>query len=223
MSGDEIHVWLAPLDNVPDSSQLLSPDERERAARFAMAHIRHRFIAARAFLRTTLAECLDRDPAELQFGYGSHGKPFLIDADLRFNLSHSGGWAALAVARGHEVGIDIEQIRPDRALDDLARRFFSAREWAALRALPEAERCPAFFRCWTRKEAFIKLIGEGLSFPLDEFDVTLRSDEPTALLSVRGQSDTRWAMHDVAAPTGFAAALAVEGGGTIVNGCGHSF
>src|SRR5262249_41616868 len=160
-------------------------------------------------LRMTLADCLCCQPAGLRFGYGSHGKPFLPDIDLRFNLSHSGGWAALAVARGHEVGIDIEQIRADRATDDLAQRFFSPREWAALRALPEAERCAAFFRCWTRKEAFIKLIGEGLSFPLDEFDVTLRPDEPPALLSVRGdaRAATRWTMHEFASPPGFAAAL----------------
>jgi 4'-phosphopantetheinyl transferase len=213
MTGDDIHVWFAPLDGCPDRSELLSPDERERADRFAMPHVRDRFVAARGFLRSTLAECLRCDPASLCFGYGHHGKPFLIDTDLRFNLSHSGGWAALAAAPGREVGIDIEQIRPDRAIEDLARRFFSAREWAALRALPDAERCDAFFRCWTRKEAFIKLIGDGLSFPLDEFEVTLRPNEPPALLSVRGDKNAaaRWAMHEIAAPSGFAAAIVVEG------------
>jgi 4'-phosphopantetheinyl transferase len=212
MTGNEIQIWLAHLDGLQDRSELLSPDEQERAARFALPHIRARFIAARSFLRTTLAECLSDDPAKLSFGYGHHGKPFLIDGELRFNLSHSGGWAALAVARRREVGIDIEQIRPDRSTDELAQRFFSPREWAALQSLPDAERCAAFFRCWTRKEAFIKLIGEGLSFPLDEFDVTLRPEEPAALLSVRGDASAakRWAMHEISAPAGFAAALAVE-------------
>jgi 4'-phosphopantetheinyl transferase len=204
-------VWLTGLDGNSDDVAVLSADERERADRFAIPLVRARFVAARRFLRTTLADQLGCRAHELQFGYGAHGKPFLIDADLRFSLSHSGGWAALVVAR-HEVGIDIEEIRPDRATDDLAKRFFAAREWEALRTLTDAERCAAFFRCWTRKEAFIKLIGDGLSFPLDEFEVTLRPDEPPALLSVRGDAEAarRWTLHEVTAPPGFAAALAVS-------------
>jgi 4'-phosphopantetheinyl transferase len=217
LSGDEVHVWSAPLrEERPEHYQLLSTAEREQAARFSHARSRLHFVAGRAVLRQILADYLDRDPAAIEFKFGKHGKPHLADeADtgLRFNLSHSGELAVLAVARGRAVGVDVEQISAQRATHDIAQRFFSPNESAALRALPAELRVPAFFRCWTCKEAFIKLIGDGMTFPLEDFDVLFAPGEPPALLSVHGDpaEAERWTLHELSAPPGYAATLAVEG------------
>jgi 4'-phosphopantetheinyl transferase len=173
-------------------------------------------MAGRGALRHILAGYLGCAPAEIGFSYTAYGKPFLRNEEkhgLRFNLSHSEDQALLAVTRGRVVGVDIEQIRPDFATEEIAKRFFSEREWKELRGLPAAERTTAFFRCWTRKEAFIKAVGEGLSFPLDAFAVSLAPGEPAALRWLRTDKDgaRRWRLEDIAAPAGFLAALAVEG------------
>ncbi|HEY6333216.1 MAG TPA: 4'-phosphopantetheinyl transferase superfamily protein [Blastocatellia bacterium] len=119
----------------------------------------------------------------------------------------------LAFALGRDLGIDIEQIRADFATDDIAERFFSAYEVETLRALPPEQHAEAFFTCWTRKEAFIKAIGEGLSCPLDKFDVTLGPEEPASLLATRveGQPASKWSMRSLDAGEGFKAAIVVEG------------
>jgi 4'-phosphopantetheinyl transferase len=217
LSGDEVHVWSVLLrEERAEHHQLLSPAEREQAARFSHARARLHFVAGRALLREILADYLDRDPAAVDFKFGKHGKPHLADeADtgLRFNLSHSGELAVLAVARGRNVGVDVELISAQRATDDIAQRFFSPNEWAALRALPAELRVPAFFRCWTCKEAFIKLIGDGMTFPLEDFDVSFAPGEPPALVSVHGSAveAERWTLHELNAPPDYAATLAIEG------------
>jgi 4'-phosphopantetheinyl transferase len=195
----------------------LSEDECARADRFVFDHDSHHFIAARGWLRFTLSQCLDVAPADIRFRYRTWGKPELAgDHGLRFNLSHSGGWAALAVTRGAEVGIDIERINAGRATLEIAGRFFSAFERETLGKLPPSEQAAAFFRIWTRKEAFIKCTGEGLTFPLDAFDVSLH--EPAELLAVRDVPDAgrRWSLHHLPAPAGFAAALVVEAPSAII-------
>ena len=214
---DEVHVWAARLDAQPEAVLCipLSTDERERGRRFHFERDRRRFVVSHGLLRVLLGRYLQVDPAGLVFAYGPRGKPSLAGRDeLRFNLSQSGELALLAFARGCELGIDIEQERPLPELEDIARNYFSAREGAELLGLRADEREAAFFRCWTRKEAFIKATGDGLSRPLDAFDVTLAPGEPARLLHVLGEPEAthRFWMEDLRPAPGFAGALAVEGG-----------
>jgi 4'-phosphopantetheinyl transferase len=221
----EVHVWSAVLGTPPRAVALcLSDDERGRAERFHSAALRDRFVAWRALLRTVLGRYLGLDPASLRFTYGQGGKPALASgtgvAPLRFNLSHSQERALYAVSADREVGIDIERVRPDVEYEEVARRFFSAGEVAALLALPPDRRVEAFFACWTRKEAFVKARGGGLQIPLDGFEVSLAPDEPAALLRVDGgpEERLRWTLRSLDAASGFAAALAVSGAATRVRG-----
>jgi 4'-phosphopantetheinyl transferase len=180
---------------------------------------REHFIVARGVLRAILGRYLNRVPECLSFSYGARGKPALAgesDTDaIRFSVSHSHGVALYAFTRGREVGIDLERIRCDLAAVEIAERFFSRREVAMLRSLPTAVQHQAFFRCWTRKEAYIKAKGEGLSLPLDQFDVSLAPEEPAAVLGAqRDPSEaSRWSLQDLAPAPGYAAALAAEGHG----------
>jgi 4'-phosphopantetheinyl transferase len=189
-------VWRVSLATCPpDARALLAIDERERADRFHFARDRDRFIAARAALRRVLGGYLGRAPAELEFAYSAHGKPSI--GGLAFNVSHSNELALIAVTRGREVGVDIEWHRPDVDIPSVARSSFSAIELQALFALPTAEQFAAFYRIWARKESYIKARGEGLSLPLDGFDV-LTDD------AISG-----WAVRDLAIEAGYSAALAV--------------
>jgi len=219
---NQVHVWRAALDKSPTHTDslrhILAADEQSRADRFYFQRDRERFIAAHGILRTILGLYLNRAPNSLSFCYGSHGKPALTeqpgDDAIRFNMSHSQGMALYAIARGHEVGIDVESVRI-LATEQIAERFFSRREIATLRALPKDLQNYAFFLCWTRKEAYIKARGEGLSLPLDRFDVSLIPGEPAVLLSTRPDSDDvlRWDLRELALPLGYVGALAVEGRG----------
>lgn len=217
--GDEVHVWRASCrltaTEILTLRRLLSDDELERAKRFHFARDRDHYTAARAALRVILGRYLNLPPAGLRFKYNSFGKPTLDGGagGLRFNLSHSGGLALYAVALGREVGVDVEHLK-DEMDGGVAERFFSPSEVAALRSLaPEAQK-RAFFDCWTRKEAYIKARGEGLSLPLDSFDVSVAPDEPAALLRTRDDAGeaSRWTLHELSPGPGYAAALAVEGG-----------
>jgi 4'-phosphopantetheinyl transferase len=223
LAGDEVHVWRARLDAPPESVRrlfdLLAPDERERAARFHFQRDRDRFTIARALLRGILGGYLNSGPERLRFEYGAQGKPSLAaehnPVGLRFNVSHSEGVALFAAALGREVGVDVERVSARVECEEIAGRFFSPREVAALRALPAALREAAFFNCWTRKEAYIKARGEGLTLPLDGFDVSLAPGEPAALLANRldPAEVSRWSLRELAPWPGFAAALAAEGHG----------
>jgi 4'-phosphopantetheinyl transferase len=153
----------------------------------------------------------------LQFDYGARGKPALATqysaTGVRFNISRSSGLVLCVVARGREVGVDLEQIRPAIAREGIPERFFSPREVAALRALPVDAQPEAFFSCWTRKEAYVKARGEGLALHLDSFDVSLVPGEPAALLRTAGDAReaSRWSLHALAPGRGYVAALALEG------------
>jgi len=223
LGSNEVHVWRASLDEPPPQIDsflhTLAADEQSRAERFYFQRDRERFITAHGVLRAILGFYLNRAPKCLSFCYSSHGKPALAwesggDA-IRFNMSHSHGVALYAVARGREVGIDLEFIRRDLEVEQIAERFVSRRETATLRALPTDLRKYAFFLCWTRKEAYIKATGEGLSLPLDQFDVSLIPGEPAALLSTQSGLDEalRWSLQELTLASGYVAALAVEGRG----------
>ncbi len=161
---------------------ILSSDERDRAERFRFERDRERFVIRRGTLRELLALYLDEAPGRIRFCVNRFGKLSLPGRRLRFNLSHSHGVALFALAEGREVGCDIERSDPRFAADHIPERLFSAREASTLRALPTALQTAAFFRCWTRKEAYVKARGQGLSIPLDSFDVSLAPGEPATLL-----------------------------------------
>lgn len=221
LGSDEVHVWRATLDQpasqIESFRRTLAADEHARAERFYFQRDRERFIVARGVLRALLSFYVHGTPACLSFRYSAHGKPALAwDSDkdtIRFNLSHSHGVALYAVTRGREVGIDLEYIRSDLEVEQIAERFFSRREIATLRTLPPEVRRQAFFLCWTRKEAYIKARGEGLSLPLDQFEVSLIPRESAALLSTQSDPDevSRWSLQELTPAPGYAAALAAEG------------
>jgi len=210
-----VHVWT--LDGGASEAlaarfaPVLSPDEMERAARFRFDRLRHAFAVTRGVLRCLLARYAGLGPAELRFACGPKGKPALAPAaGIEFNATHSGGSALFAFATGCPVGIDLELLRPMAGAQDIAARFFCPEEAAEIGSLPPAERDRAFFRCWTRKEAYIKAIGDGLSAPLDGFRVTLRPNEPARLLHIAHDTDAAaaWTLDDLSPAAGYLAALA---------------
>jgi 4'-phosphopantetheinyl transferase len=221
LADHEVHVWRASLVATPDElarhHAVLSDDERARAARFRFEVHRNRFVAGRGIQRQVLARYLDAHPAALRYRLAEHGKPALdgAGADLRFNVSNSDDGLLIAVARGRELGVDLEAVVPVLDRDDVARRFFSVPENQVYDTIPDHARDAAFFTCWTRKEAYIKALGEGLSMPLDCFDVTLRPGEPAHLLCTRGRPDEagRWTLRELDPGPGWLGAIAVEGGG----------
>jgi 4'-phosphopantetheinyl transferase len=198
LSEEVVDVWRFSLEQPPAVVDalydLLDPDERARTERFAMERVRRQFVVGRGCLRQILARYLHRDPRDLRFDYGNYGKPQLATGGLAFNLTHSDSRALLGVTRGGELGVDLERIRSMQDLEGIARRFFAPGEVAVLTAVDAALRELAFFHCWTRKEAFIKALGEGLSRPLDQFEVTLRPGEPARLLWVHNEprEHARW-------------------------------
>ncbi len=202
----------APAAGLERLFAILSPDEQARARRFATEVLRTRFVVARAALRIFLAERLGRAPESLAFEYGSKGKPSL--PDVAFNLSHSGDLAIYAFAEPDvQLGIDVEEIRPMHDLHGLARRFFAPAEAAALAALPEALQTAAFFRCWTRKEAYLKALGDGIGAALDRFEVTLLPDREPALVHIDGDAAAaaEWTVHHLDPAAGYPAALVHRG------------
>jgi len=220
LRGDDVHVWRAALEQPSDTVQtlfgLLAPDERRRAERFYFQRDFDRFVIARGLLRTILGLYLRIGPEHLRFRYNDFGKPELMKAtgreSLHFNVSHSHNRALFVIAREWEVGVDIEYLRENLASQELAECVFSPYEVGALRSLPDHQQMEGFFNCWTRKEAYIKARGEGFSFPLDCFDVSLAPGEPAALLSHRkdAREIRRWSLRALPSEMGYAAAIAVE-------------
>lgn len=218
---EDVHIWRITLDQ-PDSrlqyyAQVLAPDETARAKRFYFERDQKHFTVGRGALRMILSRYAGLAPNQLQFTYTSYGKPALAETTggdtLRFNLSHSAGLALCAVTRHREIGVDIEGIRELSDLPQIARQFFSANENAVLHTLPQEIQTEAFFTCWTRKEAYIKAIGEGLSMPLDCFDVSLVPGQPAELLATRRVADeaSRWLLRELFPGDGYLAAVVVEG------------
>lgn len=219
-AGLAINAWLLEIDDaaavVGRYAALLDPAEAERAGRFRASSDAHAYITARGALRLLLGRALGRDPRALELVAGVHGKPALAAAGaapqpLQFNLSHSGSRVLLALCRDDPVGVDIEAPRvvPDQL--PIARRFFSAGEAAALAALPVAQQQAAFFRCWTRKEAYLKAHGTGLSGGLGSFSVSL--DELAPPQWFRDPAEPAgWTLLPLAVPDGYCAAIAWRGG-----------
>jgi len=217
---DEVHVWRACLDvqssHVQRLALMLSADERERAERFRFQRHRDHFVAARVFLRILIGQYLQKEPDQIQFSYNPYGKPYLAQEGNHtpsFNLSHSEGLALYAVTRDREIGVDVEHVSERVDTDEVAQHHFSPSEIASIRALPQSLRQRAFFTCWTRKEAYLKAQGNGLSAALDSFSVSLKPAEPPALLNVQNDSEesSRWSFLAIDPDPGYVAAVAVEG------------
>jgi len=214
----DLHVWRGRLDvgDAAVADRCLSADELARARRLVRPLHARRFVIARALLRRLLAAYLDTDPAEFSFSYDEHGKPRLAGthaSSLSFNVAHSADAALFAFAAGERrLGVDVELLRDDLRMLDIARHHFAADEVAAVEAAEPAERAATFFRCWTRKEAYLKARGVGLSAPLDGFVVSIAPDAPPALLWHRDGVSEIAAWHLVAPPPppGFAAAIAID-------------
>jgi 4'-phosphopantetheinyl transferase len=216
----ELHVWLLTAGQGPRAESLLdllSDEEVERAGRFHFGRDRERFVRARGMLRTLLGRYLGADPAGLRFRSNDYGKPALAGewegSGVNFNLSHSHEVVLYAFALGREVGVDVEHVRPELAGDDIAEHFFAAPEVEALRRTPAEARAVTFFSCWTRKEAYIKARGEGLSLPLDSFAVSVDAEAREVALDARGDAEEgrRWTIVSLSPAEGYVAALAVEG------------
>jgi 4'-phosphopantetheinyl transferase len=219
LQAGDVDVWYVDLTlgrgTVATLRARLAGDERARADRFKFEPDARRFIVTRSALRAVLGTYLAVEPGRLAFSYGPHGKPALegAHASLQFNVSHSGELALIAAGWRRAVGVDVEQWRPLPDMAAIAARVFAPAERHTLAGLAEAERSAAFFRCWTRKEAFIKATGLGLAQPLDRFVVSLAAHDPVGFLDIDGDpvALARWTLHDLRVPAGYAGALVVEG------------
>ena len=212
----EIHVWrysdVSTNGNVAQDRKILSPDELMRAARYRSERDQIRFITSRSWLRRILAAYVRRDPASLAFRVSRFGKPMLEDPSAPyFNLSHSHELAVCGVA-GQSLGVDVEYVRPMPDALDIARHFFSPAEICALGTLPAYDLDAGFFRCWTRKEAFIKAIGFGLSMPLNSFSVSLDRDCAHFLQCSGSSRLSQWRLLNLRVSDQYAGAIAVRRG-----------
>ena len=213
---DIVNVWIRTLQASSAIEracyEVLTSEERERAARYRIERPRNDFVLTRGTLRSLLARYIGVTPQELSFRYTEHGKPLLDGlSDLRFNVSHTEGLALIAFVRAREIGVDVEKISATPDVRELAERFFSIQERHSLERLSGDELQSAFFRCWTRKEAYVKARGEGLSLPLHQFDVSVAPNESRALLATRPDPSEagRWTLQDLPVSHGYVAAVAV--------------
>jgi len=218
---NEIHLWRislgAELGDVNSLVEVLSPAEQQHAARFHFAPDRRRFVIRRAVLRQLLATCLGQHPSAITLEIGPHGKPAVSGQagmnGLRFSSSHSGDMALIALACGRELGVDLEQHRLMTDAAEVAKQFFSPAEVIELTCLPLSLKKAGFFNCWTRKEAFVKATGLGLTYPLNRFTVSLAPGKPAQLLKVEDDPDalTRWGLISLDVAPDCSAALVYEG------------
>jgi len=223
LGDDEVHVWFFPLQLPSQKAErwvkLLAPDESERANRFAFPHLRERYIAAHGMTRLLLGDYLRSDPASLRFEISARGKPSLAGDPIHFNLSHTQDAGLLAVTRLGEIGVDIERL--DRKIDrhGIAERFFSKAEAAELGSLPGEQQPEGFFNFWTRKEAWLKATGVGISEGLNKVEFNCRPGERARLLRIDGNSDAaaEWLIESFRPPGDHLGAIALKAGSARVN------
>jgi 4'-phosphopantetheinyl transferase len=220
LADGEVHIWRVGLTLTAEEhasrTALLSVDERERAGRFLSIPAQTQFIAARSALRSILALYQGCEPAKIRFQLGPLGKPALVDCGdtpLYFNLSHSRELALIGVTACGEIGVDVELVREMSSREQLAERFFHPNEVAALRTLPVHQKADGFFNAWTRKEAFLKATGKGISYGIERVEVTLAPGVAPAVLAVDGDRDaaSAWQLAALTPATGYVGAVAMQG------------
>jgi 4'-phosphopantetheinyl transferase len=217
----DVHVWVTHINRPPNdihrANAYLSSEERDKAQRFHFSADAERHIIGRALARRLVGHLLEVQPTALHFREDTFGKPQIVDAQnsrgLRFNISHSGDLVLVALTLGREVGVDVEQIDPTVELEEIAAHMFCPGERDDLMSLPPDQKLRGFFRCWCRKEAFIKASGKGLAMPLDQFDVALRRAEPVVVAAPRADAteQKQWTVRDLDVGPSHAAAVAAEG------------
>ncbi len=223
LSGDRVDIWCIWFEDgsesILDYLDILSSEERKRAKRFHRKVDFHRFVVARYVLRTLLGGIVGAQPSSLEFSTNKYGKPKLLpklslnqnSESINFNLSHAGEYGLVAISTAKKIGIDIERIREIDNIEELAKRSFSNDEYLQFITQPEFDRLNTFFRCWTRKEAFIKAIGKGLNQPLDSFSVSSSPDQEVKFLSLPpGYQLKNWALYDIGINQHYRAALAID-------------
>ncbi|MFO0878583.1 MAG: 4'-phosphopantetheinyl transferase superfamily protein [Gemmataceae bacterium] len=214
--GEEVHVWSVSLarsgEELVHLREILSQDERDRACRYLHQPSRQQFIAARAFLRLILGRYLGVEPSRVMFQHSNTGKPILCGGGIHFNISHSHQLALIGITRLGEIGVDVEHVRSVTTFLDMAERYFTPGESAALKRLPPGAREQAFYHIWTRKEAFLKAIGLGLSHGLERFEVSVPPDDPARILHIDGDrsAGARWSMTCLEPLPGYVGAIAIE-------------
>ncbi len=213
-----LHVWSATAvkDNrqLNELSELLAADEVERANKYVFEKDRWIYVTAKFLLRSILGNYLNINPKEIAFEYSEFGKPsYLKNIEVDFNVSHSGNRIIIGFAKQQTIGVDIEKIKQDFDPLDLAKIFFSEEEINALSQAKESEMFQAFYRCWTRKESFIKAVGEGLSYPLDSFAVTMDNDHRARFLKIDNNQDSKkdWQLSSFVPADGYIAAITTNG------------
>ncbi len=214
----DVDLWLIDLNRDPAETELLfellTDDEKTRANKYVFAKDRQHFVACRATLRKILSGYLGISPEEIEFSVRHYGKPYLsgVDRDLRFNVSHSNGTAVIAVTMNREVGVDIEFVDPNFDVFSVASSAFSTEEVSRLRSLPLTQQAAAFFTGWTRKEAFLKAMGDGLSSS-DELQnaISFISDEDASYQPIESGKATDWSLTSIEIGDDFKGALVVEG------------
>lgn len=217
----EADIWYCPLvlskSTLSDLYVLLSRQEKERAEQYYSEPDRNRYIARHGGLRTVLALYTDVSPSRIEFHQESTGKPALTNSSISFNMSRSKHLAVFVIAKEAKLGVDIERIRSfkEGEMQAVARQFFSEGEIAELMAMPPDQQTAAFFKCWTRKEAYVKARGEGLRAPLNGFQVSVNPVNPAGLLRIgRDEGEpSDWTLLDLKSPRGYVGALAIDGPG----------
>lgn len=215
---NNVHVWKVDVSLKDKRSEsfisFLSLDEKERASKFKFPKDRAVYITGKFLLRSLLGHYLKTNPKKIVFEYSEFGKPsYLKNVELDFNVSHSGNRIIIGFSKKQIIGVDIEKIKKDFDPLNLANNFFSKEEIIALSQTKNSEMFQAFYRCWTRKESFIKAVGEGLSYPLDSFAVTMDSDDSAKFLKIEGHKESKedWHLHSFVPAEGYIAAITTNG------------
>ncbi len=221
LHNNDVHIWKASLnvnsDKITTLKSILSNDEIDKADRFVFGRDQRRFIVARGLLRIILGRYLMVKPKKIKFIYNDYGKPALSykfhKRKLHFNISHSNELVVFAITNKGRIGIDIENVHSMKDIEQIIERFFSIEEQEEFKTLPKYCQEQVFFKCWTRKEAFIKACGQGLTLPLNKFTVSVIPSEPARLKYIDNEIDKvdSWTMKEVIPIAGYVGTVVVEG------------